>query len=183
MSDGGVSSDAGSDPGVPLLAQATAELTQIRPRMTIDPGDTKSTDLTTLTAWWPTTTQASFRTTPEGVDLTLHAVECRAGYVYPVRIYATSDCNEIEHDSPPWDGAHGQLRSKALCIGGPGARLYERRRPACLRVDRTKSADCALVPTSACWAFAETKSRALRRPRPEGPAPNYASVACDRGRS
>jgi len=119
--------DAGSDRGVPLLAQAVADLTEIRPRMTIDPGDFKSTDLDTSTAWWPVTARATLRTTPEGVDLAIHAVECRTAYSYPIQIYATSDCSKIQRDSRPWDGARGRLRSKALCIGGPGARLYETR--------------------------------------------------------
>ncbi|HEY2734003.1 MAG TPA: hypothetical protein VGI70_08460 [Polyangiales bacterium] len=111
----------------PLLAEAYAQLTAIRPRDTIDPAITKSADLSVATAAWPIIASVTFRTTPDGVDLTLLGVDCRTAYSYPVRIYASSDCATIEADSQPWDGARGTLSDKAICLGGPGARIYESR--------------------------------------------------------
>ena len=121
----GEGTDAGSDSGA-VLAQASAELIQIRPRKTVGP-QADTTDLNAETAWWPVTAKVTFRTTSEGVDLNLRAVMCRTAYSYPVHIYATSDCSAITRDSKPWDGARGMLHAKAFCIGGPGAGVYESR--------------------------------------------------------
>lgn len=106
------------------LAQASAQLMQIRVRTLVGP-DTEPNDLDAQTAWWPIEGSVEFRTTAEGVDLVLHAIHCRTAYAYPVFIYADADCNAIKPDSVPWE--RGLLKSKGLCIGAPGVNLFESR--------------------------------------------------------
>ncbi len=108
----------------PLLSEAQAQLVEFRPRTTVGPAELDARDLSAQTAWWPITAEASFRTTREGVDLTMHLQGCRVPYSYPVSIYPGSDCSAIQRDSQPWDGARGTLEMKAFCLGSGGARLH-----------------------------------------------------------
>jgi hypothetical protein len=109
-----------------FLAQATAQLSLIRPRTTVGP-EFPANDVDATTAWWPIAGTATFRTTPEGVDLIVHATQCRTAYSYPVFLYAETDCSLVTRDSKPWGDGRGTLKSKALCFGAPGASVYESR--------------------------------------------------------
>jgi hypothetical protein len=110
----------------PQFEGATAMLTQIRPRTTVDPSTADATALDAQTAWWPVEGTATFRTTPTGVDLVVVLNNCRKPYAYRVVLYAGSDCSTIEADSQPWDGTRGVLSTKDYCFASP-ARLYEAR--------------------------------------------------------
>lgn len=92
----------------------------------VDPNVTDATSLDLATASWPIEGEASFRTTPRGVDLELKLTQCRKPYGYPVRIDDIPDCSQLTQDSVAWDGARGTLENKAFCFGSPGV-LYESR--------------------------------------------------------
>lgn len=110
----------------PLYAQASAALVQIRPRHTVEPSAELAYDPNSLTSWWPVHGTATFRTTSEGVDVTVALRDCRTGYSYPVRIYGES-CAQVRADTKPWDWPRGKLAANALCLGAPGAKLYDSR--------------------------------------------------------
>jgi hypothetical protein len=110
----------------PLYEQASAQLVQIRPRHTVEPSGELARDPNSITSWWPVQGTAVFRTTSEGVDVTVALRDCRTGYSYPVRIY-TQSCSELRAGTKPWDAPRGKLATNALCIGAPGARLYDSR--------------------------------------------------------
>lgn len=114
------------DAGV-LYAEATTQFAPIRPGMWVDLNTADPHDLEAKTSWWPIGGAATFRTTPNGVDLALLLRGCRVPYLYPVRIYAGSDCSALKFGSEPWDGARGTLKDSLLCIGSAGGSLYESR--------------------------------------------------------
>lgn len=111
----------------PRYAQASAQLTQIRPRQTVDPNEDIANDPNSITSWWPAEGSATFKTTSEGVDVFIFLRNCRGGYSYPVRLYEDARCEQLEQKSATWDGARGTLGRNAFCLGSAGARLYDSR--------------------------------------------------------
>jgi hypothetical protein len=107
-----------------MLAESTVELTDIRPRAVIDPNTADPTNVKALTEWWPVTATATFRTTAEGVDLSIWLKNCRVAYSYPVRIYDTAECSTIGDKSSAWDGDRGNLSSNIGCLGTAGGHFY-----------------------------------------------------------
>src|SRR5262249_46528607 len=77
----------------PAYARAKAELTQIRPRQTIDPATAQPIDPNAVTSQWPIAGMATLHTTPHGVDLSMDLKPCRTSYQYPVAVYEGSDCD------------------------------------------------------------------------------------------
>jgi hypothetical protein len=108
----------------PLYAQASAQLTQIRPRQTVDPNEDIANDPNSVTSWWPVEGTATFKTTSEGVDVFVFLRNCRGPYLYPVRLFADARCDQLTQNSVAWDGARGRLAQNAFCLGSAGARLY-----------------------------------------------------------
>jgi hypothetical protein len=114
------------EPPAPLYAHATGRFEPIRSTDLVDPNSADATALDLATATWPVEGTASFRTTPAGVDLEIKLTQCRKPYAYPVSIHAGSDCTQITRTESAWDGARGELDTKAFCFGSPGA-LYAAR--------------------------------------------------------
>jgi hypothetical protein len=111
----------------PVYAQASAALVQVRPRETIIPGMTMANDPNAVTSWWPIMGSATFKTTRDGVDVSVAFKSCRDAYSYPVAVYESADCSSLQKGAEPWDGERGTIPVSAFCIGAPGARAYHSR--------------------------------------------------------
>jgi hypothetical protein len=111
----------------PFYAQASAEIALFRPRETIDPNLDVARDPSSVTSWWPISGRATFKTTRDGVDVSVLLKNCRAAYGYPINIYEQASCSELTAGTKPWDGERGTIETNALCLGASGARLHHAR--------------------------------------------------------